>query len=73
MAGNESKYVSRTFVRANEGECQSKIKDCIKDERHILVDRKSKKHERERGRKGDYLRENGENVTVDKKQREGPD
>ena len=50
--------------------CQRKIKESIKEERHIVVDKKANRHEGERERKGDYLRENGENVTVDKKQRE---
>lgn len=48
-------------------------KKSVKEERHIVVYMKAKKHERERGRKGDYLRENGENVTVDKKQIGRPD
>lgn len=45
--------------------CQRKIKQNLNEERHIVFNMKAKKPKRERGRKGDYLRENGENVTVD--------
>lgn len=38
----------------------------VKKERSIVVYMKAEKHEKKRGRKGDYLIEN---VTVDKKQR----
>lgn len=45
----------------------------VKEERHIVVYSKVKKHKRERGRKEDDLRENGDHVTEDKKQTEGAD
>lgn len=45
--------------------CQRKIKQNWNEERHIVFNVEARKPERERGRRGDYLRENGENVTVD--------
>lgn len=49
--------------------CQRIVSVSVK-ERYVVVDMKDKKYGGERGRKGDYLRENGQNVTVDKKQSE---
>ncbi len=43
------------------------------EEWYIVCDMKAKKNERKIERKGDYQRENEENVTADTKQRERPD